>query len=84
METKPGIAPSPRHLEKLVAEMKEKEVKLIVREQQYEPKTCEWLAERTGAKVAVIGTMAGALPGTRSVADLAERNVAALLEAAGK
>ncbi len=84
VETKPGIAPSPRHLEKLVAEMKEKEVKLIVREQQYEPKTCEWLAERTGAKVAVIGTMAGALPGTRSVADLAERNVAALLEAAGK
>lgn len=84
VEPKPGIAPTPRHLESLVAMMKEKGVKLIVREQQYEPKTCDWLAEKTGAKVAVIGTMAGALPGTRSVLDLAEKNLAALLEAAGR
>ncbi len=83
LEPKPGIAPSPRHLEGLVAMMKAEGVKLIVREQQYEPKTCAWIAEKTGAKVAVIGTMAGALPGTRSLLDLAERNLDALLEASG-
>ncbi len=83
VEPKPGIAPSPRHLEGLVAMMKAEGVKLIVREQQYEPKTCAWIAEKTGAKVAVIGTMAGALPGTRSLLDLAERNLDALLEASG-
>lgn len=83
VEPKPGIAPTPRHLEGLVAMMKDQGVKIIVREQQYEPKTCHWLAERTGAKVAVIGTMAGAFPGPKTFAELSERNLAALLDAAG-
>jgi len=83
VELKPGVAPTPTHLEALVKEMKEHDVKLIVREQQYEPKTCEWLAQKTGARIAVIGTMANALPGTETFAKLCERNLKALLEAVG-
>jgi zinc/manganese transport system substrate-binding protein len=84
VELKPGVAPTPTHLEALVKEMKEQGIKLIVREQQYEAKTCEWLAAQTGAKIAVIGTMANAFPGTETFAKISEHNIKALLQGAGK
>jgi len=83
LELKPGVAPTPTHLAALVKEMKEQNIKLIVREQQYDPKVCEWLADETGAKVAVIGTMANALPGTETFEKFSERNIKAILEALG-
>ena len=64
VELKPGIAPTPSHLAALVKKMKAEDVTLIVREQQYDAKIPAWLAAQTGAKVAVIGTMANSLPGT--------------------
>lgn len=82
IEPKPGVPPTPSHLAALVEEMKAKGVKLIVREQQYDAKTPEWLAEKTGAKVAVIGSMANALPDSASFEKISERNVDALLKAA--
>jgi len=56
----------------------------IVREQQYDAKMPDWLARQTGAKVAVIGTMANALPGTDTFVKLCEANLKALLAAAGR
>ena len=58
--------------------------KLIVREQQYEAKTVEWLANETGAKIAVIGTMANAFPGADTFEKFSEHNIKALLQAVGK
>ena len=84
LELKPGVAPTPTHLEALVKEMKEKNIKLIVREQQYDAKVCQWLAEQTGAKIAVIGTMANALPDTGTFVKFSESNLKALLAAVGK
>ena len=57
IELKPGISPTPTHLAELVRKMKEQKVALIVREQQFDAKTPAWLAEQTGAKVAVVGTI---------------------------
>ena len=84
LELKPGVAPTPTHLEALVKEMKEQNVKLIVREQQYDPKVCEWLAEQTGAKIAVIGSMANAFPDTGTFIKFSEYNLKALVAAMGK
>jgi len=84
VENKPGVAPTPTHLAALVAKMKAQGVKLIVREQHFEPKTCQWLAKQTGAKIAVIGVMAKAFPGTETYIKLSEHNLKALLAAAGK
>ena len=84
LEVKPGIAPTPTHLEALVGLMKTQGVKLIVREQHFDAKTCAWLAEQTGAKVAVIGVMGNALPDTKTFVSFSERNLSALLDAAGK
>ena len=61
--------------------MKEQKVALIVREQQFDAKTTTWLAEQTGAKVAVIGTMANALPGADTFIKLSEANLGSLLKA---
>lgn len=83
VELKPGVAPTPAHLARLLAEMKAQGVKLLVREQQYDRKVCDWLASQTGARVAVIGTMGGSLPGTETFVSLSERNIGALVEAAG-
>lgn len=82
IELKPGIAPTPTHLATLVRKMKEQKVMLIVREQQYDAKTPAWLAEQTGARVAVIGTMANSLPGTETFIKLSEANLKSLLAAA--
>lgn len=84
LEPKPGVAPGPTHLEKLVDLMKQEGVTLIVREQQYDPKFPEFLAANTGAKIAVIGTMAKALPGTDTFIEMSEHNLKAILAAAGK
>jgi zinc/manganese transport system substrate-binding protein len=84
VELKPGIAPTPTHLEALVKTMKERGVTLIVREQHFENKSVDWLAERTGAKVAIVGTMANSLPGAKTWAELQQKNLDAILAAAGK
>lgn len=84
LEPKPGVPPGPAHLEELVARMKDRKVSLIVREQQYDPKFPEFLAQNTGAKIAVIGTMAKALPGTDTFIKMSENNLKSILTAAGK
>lgn len=84
LEPKPGVAPGPSHIEKLVGLMKRDGVSIIVREQQYDPKFPRFLADKTGAKIAVIGTMAKALPGTETFIKMSENNLKAILAAAGK
>lgn len=84
LEVKPGVAPTPTHLVEVINKMKEQGIKLIVREQQFEGKTSERVAEDTGAKVAVIGIMAGAFPETETFIKIQEHNLKALLAAAGK
>lgn len=84
IELKPGIAPTPTHLSELVGKMKERNVALIVREQQYDAKTPAWLAEQTGARVAVVGTMANSMPDTGTFIKFSEANLRNILKALGK
>lgn len=82
LENKPGVAPTPSHLEQVVKKMKDQEVKLLVREQHFDKKTCEWVAKQTGAKIAVLSVMANAFPDTSTFIEFSEHNLKALLEAA--
>lgn len=84
IELKPGIAPTPTHLAGLVKKMKAQGVALIVREQQYDAKTPAWLAEQTGARVAVVGTMTNSLPGTETFIKFSETNLRNILKALDK
>ncbi|MBI2386519.1 MAG: zinc ABC transporter substrate-binding protein [Elusimicrobia bacterium] len=84
IELKPGVAPTPTHLADLVKTMKERGVGVIIREQQFDMKLPEWLAVQTGAKVAVIGTMANSMPGTETYIKFCETNLRNILKTLGK
>jgi zinc/manganese transport system substrate-binding protein len=82
IELKPGVAPTPSHLEELVKTMKDQNVKVIVQEQQYERKTSEWLSSKTGAKVGVIGPLGNWTKDTETQLKFQEKNLRNLVEAA--
>lgn len=84
VELKPGVAPTPTHLEALVREMKAQGVKILVREQHFEAKTPQWLSDQTGAKIAVIGVMGNSMPETKTWVELMDKNLKDLVAAAGK
>jgi len=81
IETKPGVPATPSHLEELVDTMKREQVKLVIREIAYEMPLAQTVAERTGARVATISSLAGGLPGTKSYVDSMEANLKALVGA---
>ena len=61
--------------------MKRDQVKLVIREIAYEMPLAQTVAERTGARVATISSMAGGLPGTSGYVDSVEANLKALVAA---
>jgi len=81
LETKPGVPATPGHLEELVDTMKREQVKLVIREVAYELPLAQTVAQRTGARVATISTLAGGLPGTQTYVDSIDANLRALLQA---
>jgi zinc/manganese transport system substrate-binding protein len=81
IETKPGVPATPGHLEELVESMKQQQVKLVIREVAYEMPLAQTVAERTGARVATISSLAGGLPGADTYVDFVEANLKALVEA---
>lgn len=82
IETKPGIAPTPGHLEALAARMKETGVTVVVREVAYDPPLARALAERTGARLATLSVLTGGLPNTPTYVDFVDANIRALVAAA--
>mgnify|MGYP001585077187 CR=1 FL=1 len=59
LEPKPGIPPSPTHINTLIPMMKKEGVKLILIEQFRERKVPEFVAVQTGAKVVIVPIMVG-------------------------
>ena len=59
LEPKPGIPPSPTHINNLIPKMKNEGVKLIIIEQFRERKTPEFVASQTGAQVVILPIMPG-------------------------
>jgi len=65
LETKPGIPPSPTHLNELVPKMKMLGVRLIIVEPNRERQNSEFVAANTGARVLLLPIM----PGGKEAAD---------------
>ena len=61
LEPKPGIPPSPTHINHITPMMKNEGVKLIIIEQFRERKIPEFVANQTGAKVVILPIMVGGL-----------------------
>ncbi len=67
LEPKPGIPPSVRHVTDLLAAVQGKEVRFVIQEIYHPQKLSRLFAEKSGAKLLVIPSMTGALPGIDTV-----------------
>lgn len=75
LEPLPGITPTTRHLGKLVDDMKQNRVRLILVSAYYDPRHAQAVAGPTGAAVLLMANQAGARPGTEDYVSMADYNV---------
>jgi ABC-type Zn uptake system ZnuABC Zn-binding protein ZnuA len=66
IELRPGIDPTPRHIEELIANMKAEHVPIVVREPQFPEKVPRRIAQQTGATMITLPIMPGGVPGTET------------------
>jgi ABC-type Zn uptake system ZnuABC Zn-binding protein ZnuA len=64
IELKPGIDPTPRHIEGLITKMKAERVPIVVREPQFPEKVPALIAQQTGATLVKLPIMPGGVPHT--------------------
>jgi ABC-type Zn uptake system ZnuABC Zn-binding protein ZnuA len=81
IEPKPGIEPSPTHINALIPRMKAAGVKLILSEPNRPRKTPAQLAEATGAKVVLLPGLVGGVPEATNYIALFDYDVRQLLDA---
>ena len=84
IEPKPGIAPTPGHLVKLIRLIRAEKVPLIIKEQYYSKKYPDFLREKTGIAVATLPNMSGGRPEVTGYFNFIEHNIRTLLKALGK
>lgn len=66
IELKPGIDPTPKHIENLVASMKAEHVPVVVREPQFPEKVPALIARQADAKLVKLPIMPGGVPNTET------------------
>ncbi|MEX0843084.1 MAG: metal ABC transporter substrate-binding protein [Gemmatimonadota bacterium] len=81
VEPLPGIPPSPRHLADLVDRMNRAEVQIIVAEPFYDTRVPSTVANRTGARLLVLPSSVGAVPGVTGYLQLLDHNVRSIVGA---
>jgi zinc/manganese transport system substrate-binding protein len=82
IELKPGIDPTPRYIENLVATMKAEHVPLVVREPQFPEKVPALIARQTGAKLIKLPIMPGGVPNTETYIKMMDYIVHTMVDAA--
>lgn len=81
LQSQPGAEPSAMQLQSLVKRIRKDRVKVIVSEIQLNQKLPEMIARETGARVVVLTTLPGGLPGTDTYLDMLRYNVLQLVNA---
>jgi ABC-type Zn uptake system ZnuABC Zn-binding protein ZnuA len=82
LEIKPGVPSTPSHLAAIIETMRERRVRLVVREPHEPERDVAFVAAKAGASVVVLAASVGALPGTDDYLALFDTDVAALVNAA--
>ncbi|MGH7398572.1 MAG: metal ABC transporter substrate-binding protein [Candidatus Rokuibacteriota bacterium] len=75
IEDRPGIPATPGHLARLIQDMKQEQVKLVVVEPWNDIRLAERVAQEAGAKVRVLAPSVGALKEARTYLDTVDYNV---------
>jgi zinc/manganese transport system substrate-binding protein len=80
LEPKPGIEPTTGHLAELLEQVRNKNVKAIVRSSYQDARASEWLAGRTGVPAIVLPHTVGSVAGTDTLKGMFDVIIARLLE----
>ncbi|SPF32335.1 ABC-type metal ion ABC transporter, periplasmic component [Syntrophobacter sp. SbD1] len=81
IELKPGIDPTPRHIEELISSMKAEHVSIVLREPQFPEKVPSQIAEQTGATLVTLPIMPGGIPNTETYIKMEDAIIHGLLAA---
>ena len=75
LEPKPGIPPSTKHLQQLIAMMKAEDVNLVLTSVYYDPRHARFVSENTGATLLSMAHQAGSRKGTEGYLEMVDYNV---------
>ena len=81
VEDRPGIPPSPGHLARLINQMKEEKVRVVLVEPWNDRKLAERVAQEAGAKALVFASSVGAVKGADNYIAAIDVNIRTLAEA---
>ena len=84
VEPRPGIPPSPNHLQQLVTRMKQGDVALLIMEDFFDPRLPRRIASQTGVPLVILPTSVADEPAIRTYFDLFDRLFADIGRALGK
>jgi zinc/manganese transport system substrate-binding protein len=82
IELKPGIDPTPRHIEEMVKSMKAEHVPIVVREPQFPEKVPTRIAQQTRAALITLPIMPGGVPHTETYIKMMDYIVQTMVNAA--
>jgi len=81
IEERPGIPPTPGHLTRLIASMKEEKIRVVLTVPWGDQKLAERVAREAGAKAVVVASAVGAVKGADTYLDTIDYNVKAVAQA---
>lgn len=78
IESKPGIPPTPRHVQEVIALMRERRIPVLFSTNYYDRGQIREVAERTGATAVVVAENTDGVPGVTTYVDLVNSWITAL------
>ncbi|HDZ58442.1 MAG TPA: zinc ABC transporter substrate-binding protein [Ignavibacteriales bacterium] len=84
VEPKPGIPPSPKHVEKLVQEMRKNEVKVLLAANYFDENKVRTICNKVGAEPVIVPMFVEGAPGTENVFKLIDLWISKLNKAFAK
>jgi ABC-type Zn uptake system ZnuABC Zn-binding protein ZnuA len=83
IEPKPGIPPTPRHVQEIITAMRDKHVQVLLSTNYYDRNQVLGVAQRTGAKAVIVPSNTGGSTGVATYFDLMDLWVSELARAFG-
>ena len=84
IEPKPGIPPTPRHVEEIISLIQGQKIRAIVCANYFDPAKPQAIADRTGATVVMVPLSVGGEPGVEGYEQLIDTWISRLVAALGK
>lgn len=81
LEPKPGIPPTPRHVQEVIALMRERHIQVLFSANYYDRNQIREIAQRTGATAVIVPENTHGMPGVETYFDLVNTWVTSLVQA---